>query len=88
MKFHHYRRWVLTLSLGLFITGLTYYFSTQVPEENDRMVGFSCEGGEKGWEIAKAISPDVVPPCNSGSAGVCENHFMYVRGTGWCRPTG
>jgi hypothetical protein len=32
------------------------------------------------------VTPDVVPPCNTGSSGKCESGMTYVRGTGWCRP--
>jgi hypothetical protein len=36
---------------------------------------------------AQAVTPDVVPPCHSGSGGMCVNkNYQYVSGTGWCRP--
>ena len=50
------------------------------------MEGFDCGSGKAGWKRAKAITPNLVPPCNSGSGGVCEQFFEYVPGTGWCRP--
>ncbi|KAI9129142.1 hypothetical protein [Acaryochloris sp. CCMEE 5410] len=57
--------------------------STQTNESNSVA---NCSG-EAGWERATAISPDLVPPCNTGSTGVCPNHgFVYVKGTGWCKP--
>ncbi len=48
--------------------------------------GFECRTGKDGWVKAKAVTPDVVPPCNTGSGGICEPGFEYVSGTGWCRP--
>jgi len=50
------------------------------------MEGFDCGSGKPGWKRAKAVTPNLVPPCNSGSGGVCEQFFEYVSGTGWCRP--
>lgn len=47
----------------------------------------SCDGMPKGWVTAKAITPDLVPPCKSGSSGICAAGYRYVSGTGWCRPT-
>lgn len=41
---------------------------------------------EPGWRRAKAITPDVVPPCFTGSVGICDSAFVYVSGTGWCKP--
>ena len=43
-------------------------------------------GGKPGWQRARAITPDVVPPCFSGSGGICAEGFGYVRSSGWCRP--
>ncbi|MBL0231762.1 MAG: hypothetical protein IPP76_13665 [Moraxellaceae bacterium] len=49
--------------------------------------GFSCHSGKKDWLRAKVVTPDVVPPCHSGSGGMCVNkNYQYVSGTGWCRP--
>ncbi|WLT40337.1 hypothetical protein NON20_24710 (plasmid) [Synechocystis sp. B12] len=46
-----------------------------------------CEKGLPGWSLAVAVTPDVVPPCNTGSVGNCtDKAFVYVNGTGWCRP--
>jgi len=50
------------------------------------MEGFDCGSGKAGWKRAKAITPNLVPPCNTGSGGMCEQFFEYVPGTGWCRP--
>jgi hypothetical protein len=51
------------------------------------MEGFHCSSGRPGWKRAKAITPNLVPPCNTGSSGMCEQPaFEYVSGTGWCRP--
>ena len=50
------------------------------------MEGFDCGSGKAGWKRAKAITPNLAPPCNSGSGGMCEQFFEYVPGTGWCRP--
>jgi hypothetical protein len=48
---------------------------------------FGCTRGMSGWRRATAITPDVVPPCMSGSSGSCEDpQYAYVAGTGWCRP--
>jgi hypothetical protein len=48
---------------------------------------FDCGGGKPGWKRAQAVTPNLVPPCNAGSAGKCEGpQFEYVTGTGWCRP--
>jgi len=48
---------------------------------------FECAGGAPGWKRAVAISPDVVPPCDTGSTGTCDGFgYTYVVGTGWCRP--
>jgi hypothetical protein len=53
----------------------------------DYMDGFDCGTGKAGWKRAKAITPNLVGPCNTGSGGSCEGPgFQYVRGTGWCRP--
>ncbi len=36
---------------------------------------------------AKAVTPDVVPPCFSGSGGICPKpDYVYMTSTGWCRP--
>jgi len=35
--------------------------------------GFNCETGKPGWKRATAVSPDLVPPCNSGSTGTCDS---------------
>ncbi len=43
-------------------------------------------GGKPGWQRARAVTPDVVPPCFSGSGGICAEGFGYVRSSGWCRP--
>jgi hypothetical protein len=51
-----------------------------------QMDGFDCGSGKAGWKRSKAITPNLVPPCNTGSGGVCEQFFEYVPGTGWCRP--
>ena len=49
--------------------------------------GFDCGSGKPGWKTAQAVTPNLVPPCNTGSAGKCEGpRFEYVAGTGWCRP--
>ena len=49
--------------------------------------GFDCGSGKPGWKRAQAVTPNLVPPCNTGSAGKCEGpRFEYVAGTGWCRP--
>jgi hypothetical protein len=49
--------------------------------------GFNCGTGKTGWVRAKAVTPNLVPPCNTGSGGLCEPaSFVYVPGTGWCRP--
>lgn len=49
--------------------------------------GFDCAKGMPGWKRAAAITPDLVPPCRTGSAGKCDDpRYEYVRGTGWCRP--
>ena len=50
------------------------------------MEGFDCGSGKPGWKRAKAVTPNLVPPCNTGSGGICEQFFEYVPGTGWCRP--
>jgi uncharacterized low-complexity protein len=50
------------------------------------MEGFDCGSGKAGWKRAKAVTPNLVPPCNTGSGGMCEQFFEYVPGTGWCRP--
>jgi hypothetical protein len=51
------------------------------------MDGFDCRTGKTGWKRAKAITPNLVGPCNTGSGGSCEGPgFQYVTGTGWCRP--
>lgn len=50
------------------------------------MEGFDCGSGKPGWKRAKAITPSLVPPCNTDSGGMCEQFFEYVPGTGWCRP--
>ena len=51
------------------------------------MDGFDCGTGKAGWKRAKAITPNLVGPCNTGSGGSCEGPgFQYVTGTGWCRP--
>jgi len=51
------------------------------------MDGFDCRTGKAGWKRAKAITPNLVGPCNTGSGGSCEGPgFQYVTGTGWCRP--
>ena len=48
---------------------------------------FDCGSGKPGWKRAQAVAPNLVPPCNTGSAGKCEGpQFEYVTGTGWCRP--
>jgi hypothetical protein len=48
---------------------------------------FDCENAMPGWKRASAITPDVVPPCMTGSSGSCdEAEYSYVAGTGWCRP--
>jgi hypothetical protein len=48
---------------------------------------FDCGSGKPGWKRAQAVTPNLVPPCNTGSAGKCEApRFEYVAGTGWCRP--
>ncbi len=53
----------------------------------DYMDGFDCRSGKVGWKRAKAITPNLVGPCNTGSGGSCEAPgFQYVTGTGWCRP--
>ena len=51
------------------------------------MDGFDCATGKTGWKRAKAITPNLVGPCNTGSGGSCEGPgYQYVTGTGWCRP--
>lgn len=52
------------------------------------MEDFSCGSRNKGWKLAEAVTPDVVPPCYTGSSGRCAVGFEYVAGTGWCRPRG
>jgi len=53
----------------------------------DYMDGFDCRSGKAGWKRAKAITPNLVGPCNTGSGGSCEGPgYQYVTGTGWCRP--
>jgi hypothetical protein len=48
---------------------------------------FSCAEAMPAWKRASAITPDVVPPCMTGSSGSCDGTgFRYVSGTGWCRP--
>ena len=55
-------------------------------EQVRSMDGFTCERGKEGWRRAVAVTPDVVPPCMTGSVGKCDRGFEYVSGTGWCRP--
>jgi len=50
------------------------------------MEGFDCGSGKAGWKRAKAVTPNHVSTCNTGSGGMCEQFFEYVPGTGWCRP--
>ena len=53
----------------------------------DIWAGFDCSGGKTGWKRAKAVTPNLVGPCNSGNGGLCEgSSYEYVPGTGWCRP--
>lgn len=47
---------------------------------------FSCGEALGGWKPAPAVTPDAVPPCMTGSAGLCDPGYHYVSGTGWCRP--
>jgi len=71
------------------IAGLAVVLCSCTPQANDDvgiLDGFDCRTGKEGWIRAKAVTPDVVPPCDTGSGGVCEPGYEYVSGTGWCRP--
>ena len=47
----------------------------------------NCDLLPEGWVDAESVSPDLVPPCNKGSVGTCEEFgYEYVTGTGYCRP--
>jgi hypothetical protein len=54
--------------------------------DDPRAGDFDCAGGRPGWIRAQAITPDAVPPCRTGSAGICPESYTYVAGTGFCRP--
>ena len=43
------------------------------------MEGFDCGSGKPGWKRAKAITPNLVPPCNTGSGGMCEQFSSMCR---------
>ena len=61
-------------------------FGACCPKASSNM-SIDCEQGLPGWSRAVAVTPDVVTPCNTGSSGKCaEKTFIYVSGTGWCRP--
>ena len=60
--------------------------NTEKKAAANNMEGFDCGSGKPGWKRAKAVTPNLVPPCNTGSGGMCEQFFEYVPGTGWCRP--
>ncbi len=53
---------------------------------NDLPAQFDCATGSPGWVRATAISPNLLAPCETGSAGICPARFRYQSGTGWCRP--
>jgi hypothetical protein len=60
--------------------------STEESAENEKAANHSC-AGQPGWERATAVSPDVVPPCKTGSTGTCATSgYRYLTGTGWCKP--
>lgn len=48
---------------------------------------FECAAGLPDWKRARVVTPDVVPPCMTGSSGSCDGvGYVYASGTGWCRP--
>ena len=68
-------------------TGLKPDGSTNIDKAAaGNMADFDCGSGKPGWKRAKAVTPNLVGPCKSGSGGICESRFEYVPGTGWCRP--
>jgi len=77
---------ILRLLLALAAALIVLYSFGRRPDQASSMEGFTCAGGKEGWQRAKAVTPDVVGPCNTGSVGICSTGFDYVRGTGWCRP--
>jgi len=77
---------LLRILLAVVIALIAVYFLGQRDDDRSSMEGFSCAGGKQGWKRAKAVTPDVVAPCYTGSVGICDTGFEYVTGTGWCRP--
>jgi hypothetical protein len=74
--------------LALFLGGGTSCDNRpSVGANGDLPENFSCAEALPGWKRASAITPDVVPPCMTGSSGSCDGvGSQYVSGTGWCRP--
>ena len=75
-----------TLAHLLLCCGLLFISAACSPRPQPNLT-VDCEQGLPGWSRAVAVTPDVVPPCNTGSGGICaDKTFVYITGTGWCRP--
>lgn len=56
------------------------------PPEDVETTAIACSAHPDSWVAATDVSLDAVQPCRLGSRGSCPSGFVYVSGTGWCRP--